>query len=59
MEAHKPMLHTGSMCLDTFRGKTGLTLTFRPRDVYGKFHDFIRTFQKAAVFFFDLDLLTF
>ena len=24
-------------------------LTFRPRDVYGKFHDFVRTFQKAAV----------
>ena len=37
------------MQLDTFRGKTGLTLTFRPRDVYGKFHDFVQTFQKAAV----------
>ena len=37
------------MQLDTFRRKTGLTLTFRPRDVSGKFHDFVRTFQKATV----------
>ena len=25
-------------------------LTFRPRGVYGKFHHFVRTFQKAVLF---------